>query len=203
MQTNRWLLVLTLIFSPFSLNAFALDMRHNGDFITLSGEINAGDFDGFLDLTRDKNVVPIYLNSGGGLVTEAIEIGNYIRWKGYETRLAENSKCASACVLIFAGGAIRSASPSSRIGLHMTSSIFNDEATERVTALIKHEGTGAVPYIISFFEESSAAITMMQVSYLLKMGVSLRLLDHAISVHHTDIDWLTISQSKDFNIINN
>ena len=203
MPAIKWLLVITIGFTFFSINAFALDIRHNGNFISLSGEIIPNDFNDFYKATSNKKIVPIYLNSGGGHVEEAIKIGTLIRAKGYETRLAQNATCASACVLIFAGGIIRSADQSSKIGLHMTSSIYNDATTKNVTDLIEAEGKNAVPYIVSFFEASSAKITMRQVAYLLKMGVSLRLLEHSISVHHTDIDWLTKTQSKDFNIINN
>jgi len=202
MPSTKWLMVLALALAFISTEAFSIEIEHQGYRIVLSGEISSNDFEKFYEVTNNKMIVPIYLDSGGGLVTEAIKIGNLIRERGYETRLAANSTCASACVILLAGGVMRSADPTSRIGIHMSSGIFNDETIQKVTALIEDEGLSQMPFIVSFFEGEAGKVTLMQVNYFLKMGVSLRLLEHATSVHHLDIAWLTPSQAKDFNIVN-
>lgn len=91
--------------------AFALDMRISGNTITLSGSINNGDeatFREHLDSPAGKNVRIVRLNSGGGWIFPAGEIGRLVRKRGLSTYFdVSGSKCASACILIFGGGVNR------------------------------------------------------------------------------------------------
>jgi hypothetical protein len=110
---------------------FELARRTDGTIIRgvkLEGEIVPGDAQKLLDLYNAyaENVSPIYLRSKGGRVEEAMKMGTIIRRLRLETRAPrvwdagsqpidfikidhqENMICASACFLVYAGGASRS-----------------------------------------------------------------------------------------------
>ncbi|MFU8898544.1 MAG: hypothetical protein ACNA7L_06575 [Roseinatronobacter sp.] len=56
------------------------------------------------------------LDSGGGYIAEARGVVTVLRAHGIATHVEGN--CASACALMFAGGATRTLSPQGQIGLH-------------------------------------------------------------------------------------
>lgn len=58
----------------------------------------------------------IVLNSLGGSVPDAMEIGEIIRRKGFPTLVSQGDECDSACVLILAAGVQRVAM--GRVGIH-------------------------------------------------------------------------------------
>lgn len=88
--------------------AAAIWLSENGAVATLTGPIVDGDeavFKAFLDRPRARPIGVIYLSSGGGRITPAIQIGRMIRKAGLTTAVqADSASCASACTIIFAGG---------------------------------------------------------------------------------------------------
>ena len=95
--------------------------------IVIVGDIAPGDTDRFskaLDEARRENldwwkIYPkVELHSLGGDVATAMSIGRRIRQGQLCTRIRANGICASACVLVLAGGVSRYAPKSSRVGLH-------------------------------------------------------------------------------------
>jgi len=67
---------------------------------------------------RGEYVKTVVLDSPGGSVMDALEIGALIQEKGLATKVAAGNLCASSCPIIFASGAERIASPESAIGVH-------------------------------------------------------------------------------------
>ncbi len=58
----------------------------------------------------------VRLQSRGGRVIEGLRIGEMLRDRGLDTRVA--GECSSACVTAFAGGTRRLITPNARLGLH-------------------------------------------------------------------------------------
>ncbi|PXA97478.1 hypothetical protein DMC47_13705 [Nostoc sp. 3335mG] len=67
---------------------------------------------------RGEYVKTVVLDSPGGSVMDALEIGALIQENGLATKVAAGHLCASSCPIIFASGAERLASPDSAIGVH-------------------------------------------------------------------------------------
>lgn len=94
--------------------------------LRLSEDGTSFQFAGLVDfgLTRDlralaqenPNVKRIVLDSQGGYIAEARGAVTVLQAQGIATHV--EGHCASACALIFAGGAARSLAPDARIGLH-------------------------------------------------------------------------------------
>lgn len=91
--------------------AFSLEMRVSGREIVLSGGIINGDEHRFRDLIENPahaGVRVVRLNSGGGKIAPAGEIGRMIRKRGMATLLdAASGRCGSACTVIFSSGSTR------------------------------------------------------------------------------------------------
>ena len=88
--------------------ASAMEIVAKGDIIFLGGAIRPGDsvqFAAFIKQAPKGAYHSVYLASGGGFITEAIDIGRIIRQEGLATIVdANKSLCASACTAIFASG---------------------------------------------------------------------------------------------------
>ena len=130
--------------------------------------------------------LPVYLNSPGGSVLAAIEMGETIRELGVATHIDDMAKCASACALVFAGGVQRSTSNrSASIGIHrpyfpseMFAKLDRAEARERYDEL-----------------------TQRVRDYLQRMGMSDRLFERMLRIPSNTIEWLKISEAKELGLI--
>jgi hypothetical protein len=180
----------------------ALTIERVAGGILLQGEIVNGDSQRFSAALNGYGNLPILLHSGGGLVSEALRIAELARAHALSTHLPAKSTCASACVLILAGGVVRTAHPSARIGVHMGSGILNDEAIEVIRRIHKQYGAEGAAIIGARFEQAAAQSVLKQVTFFLTAGVSLRLLQLTASVDHLDIRWLTTAEAKEFNLVN-
>lgn len=67
---------------------------------------------------RGEYVSSVKLDSPGGSVTDALDMGRAIRTLNLTTSVADGGFCASSCPLVFAGGAERVAGPNAAIGVH-------------------------------------------------------------------------------------
>lgn len=166
------------------------------------GDIESGDFAKVRTAIQRSAKKTLYLNSAGGLVDEALKIGAFVRAVGVETRLGRQATCASACVLVFAGGVIRSADETARIIVHMGSGIFNEEALAKFESIHGDFGAVGSAVLASYFEQQAALMTLAQVHFLLKSGISIRFLEIASGVHHMDGRQLSRSEAIELNLIN-
>lgn len=100
------------------------DTRERRDFcnIYINGEIRAGLLQEVQKWLRNAGNLPgvryvkVWLNSPGGSIAEALEVGRELRENDVWALVAEGSQCSSACVLLLAGGAFRAVEGS--VGIH-------------------------------------------------------------------------------------
>lgn len=90
--------------------------------IYITGEIVPGDEATFRGLAERYRTAVVYLESPGGTVLPAIEIGKLVRERGYKTVVLADSTCTSACALIWLGGKHRYLEPGGHLGFHATHS---------------------------------------------------------------------------------
>lgn len=89
--------------------------------VLLRGAIAEGDGQRFADwLAEHGDVRPttLRLDSPGGSVADALEIGRAIRAAGLGTELTGGAICLSACPYLLAGGVDRRVSAAAAVGLH-------------------------------------------------------------------------------------
>ena len=67
---------------------------------------------------RGEYVRAVVLDTPGGSVRDALDIGDLIHERGLTTQVSAGALCASSCPLIFAAGTTRQASPQAAIGVH-------------------------------------------------------------------------------------
>lgn len=99
-------------------------------FVFVKGEIVEGDASRFLKVVDGAEQVSVVLQSPGGLVREALQIGAEIRIRNYATMVVAGHECYSACGLIWVSGARRYLSRTSKIGFHAAYREENGEYRE-------------------------------------------------------------------------
>lgn len=109
-------------FSPVRAASVTEDLSDpDAPSIMIDGEIKPGDDIKFRDLAMKHERAIVFLNSPGGSIVPAIEIGKAIRLKEFATVVLPETVCTSACALIWVAGSDRFAHPSSKIGFHASS----------------------------------------------------------------------------------
>lgn len=76
-------------------------------FIVIDGEVKSGDDEKFRKLAAEYSDAVVLLNSEGGMIGPAMDIGRTIKLRGYETAIYKTGSCASACALIWLAGSKR------------------------------------------------------------------------------------------------
>lgn len=91
-----------------------------GGELRLTGTIDPGSASRFADeiAARGEYVQTVVLDSPGGSVMDALEIGALILDKALATKVAAGHMCASSCPIIFASGTERIGSKAAAIGVH-------------------------------------------------------------------------------------
>jgi hypothetical protein len=87
------------------------------DLIFIEGEILKGDDKVFKNIAFSTERAIVVLDSPGGLVMPALEIGKSIRLKSYATAVTDTS-CTSACAIVWLAGETRFLSKKSKVGFH-------------------------------------------------------------------------------------
>ncbi|MFN3824530.1 MAG: hypothetical protein ACK4RN_11160 [Pseudorhodobacter sp.] len=96
-----------------------LSFQRSGDVLTVTGGIDEGDARRFVDtLTAESGITTIRLNSPGGAVEEALQIGRALRAGRLDAVLEAGDICLSACPYILAGGVNRRVDAEAQVGLH-------------------------------------------------------------------------------------
>ena len=106
--------------TPEILDApLAIELR-GGGVLGLTGTIDPGSARRFADeiAARGEYVSTVLLDSPGGSVDDALEMGRLILEKGLSTEVSDGGLCASSCPLIFASGMERVAGKDAAIGVH-------------------------------------------------------------------------------------
>ena len=86
----------------------------------LEGAIEAGDAERIVKQLSELTPAPeeLYLNSPGGSVRDALELGRYLRREGFNTTLRDGDICYSACPYLLAAGETRTVPDSASVGVH-------------------------------------------------------------------------------------
>jgi len=92
--------------------------------IFISGDILDGDDERFGELSRRFPRAVVYLESAGGALMAAIEIGKLVHARHHATAVLDGSTCTSACALIWIAGAPRYLGSDSHLGFHAS---YSDE----------------------------------------------------------------------------
>jgi hypothetical protein len=119
--------------------------------LAISGEIGAASANWFRDRLDEAHLAAgdaVLLSSPGGELNQAAIMGEIIRSRGLVTAVGvtdssgrvQRAYCASACVLVFAGGKTRYGVPGSMLGVHrfVSTSPMRDPVadTQRVAGLL-------------------------------------------------------------------
>jgi hypothetical protein len=136
-----------------------------GRLALLRGPVEPGDaarFEAFL-AGLETPVAGVAVNSPGGVVAEALEIGRVIRAQGLATHVLPGAACFSSCPYIFAGGVTRDASRSGAIGLHQH----------------YYDAPGYLPVFLAVEDIQQGQGRTM--AYLLEMGIEPALMLHSLT----------------------
>ena len=159
--------------------------------IYLDGPVDAGATSRVVSLILTEHITHavVYLNSPGGSLVTAMQLGRVLREHAFDTRVgtrttdaarATAGTCHSACPFILAGGVQRSLETGSAIGLH--------RAENRVP--VRDEG--AFQHVVA----------TQVVDYLAEMGVRAEVANIMTAVAHDRIRDLTVDEALQLNLLN-
>jgi hypothetical protein len=119
-KKSSLLLVVIALFSA-SLHAADINLVRSAkgeeDMITVKGPFKLGDENKFRAVALATSNATVYLDSPGGKIHPALEIGRIIRIKGFSTAVQE-TVCASSCAMVWLAGEPRMMSNFTSIGFH-------------------------------------------------------------------------------------
>ncbi|MAM63574.1 hypothetical protein [Maritimibacter sp. UBA3975] len=144
-----------------------LEISGNGATVTLTGQIAPGDGarigqDLATRAGAGQVVETVQLDSTGGSVSDALEIGEVIRDSSIATIVGDGAVCLSACPYIFAGGVERSVTSTGRLGVHQH---YFGEST-------------ILPAFMAVEDVQRGQAEVM--AYLARMGIGLGIMEHAM-----------------------
>jgi hypothetical protein len=87
-------------------------------WLRVKGEINEGFAEDVIAEIRRRRASGLIIESSGGSVYEARQLGRFLRANGIRT--AVDKLCLSACVDVLAGGVTRLVTPGARLGIHQS-----------------------------------------------------------------------------------
>jgi len=114
-------LIAPIFIHPATSNAAEITYRElssDSAVINIRGDITSGDFEKFRRISVRYSQAIVTLDSDGGQLLPAIDIGKVIKITGYVTLVPENAICASSCALIWVAGSTRLLSPKGNVGFH-------------------------------------------------------------------------------------
>lgn len=125
--TAWWIATVSLAASAAEMKLYEIDKIA---VVEMTGEIVEGDGDRFVKLVDSHDQLSVVLQSSGGLVSEALQIGAEIRLRNFTTMVITEAKCYSACALIWIAGAKRVMATNAEIGFHAAYREENGEYRE-------------------------------------------------------------------------
>lgn len=137
--------------------------------LLVSGVIGPGSYEEFRAAVSRSRPALVVLEGPGGVLGEAILIGEEIRRRQLDTLVAPNHSCASACAVVFLSGRTRYLGSGAAVGLH-SASFADGRADPEATAVMA--------------------------AYLREMGVPSSTLSRMAKTAPSDIRWLTKSEQQ-------
>jgi hypothetical protein len=123
-------------------------------------------------LAKNQPIDEIWLRSPGGNAKVGNEAGMVIRKLGIPTRIPSGWACFSACNFLFMGGAARFVDSGGLFMVHMFTHTNDRRRIERGVLL----GTESTVGLIGDIEQDSALLATEDNDFLIRMGVSRKLL---------------------------
>lgn len=160
-----------------------LHFATEGTVMTLTGSINVGDAERFATaMTENPDTTAIRLNSPGGSVHDALDIGRAIRDADMVTEMGALDICLSACPYILAAGTTRTVHTESQVGVHQHA----------------FETNSVLPAFLAVEDIQRGQGELM--SYLDDMGVDTLLMQHALTTPPNEIYVLVEDQLRDYKL---
>ena len=162
--------------------------------IVLIGDIVPGDDERFAAVLRQarshgkawETDRTLRLDSDGGDVATAMSIGRLVRKAQLTTIVQNNSTCASACVLVLAGGIQRFAWGDSRIGLHRP--YFADPNTATENGYEK-------------FQQAYDSVLEAHRAYFKQMSIGSGLLEQMVKIPSNNVYWIDHATASRLNLL--
>ena len=123
-------------------------------------------------LAEHAPVDEIWIRSPGGHARAGNEAGRLIRKAGIPTRIPAGWACFSACNFMFMGGPIRFVDKGGQFVVHMFTHLGDKDAIRAEIA----QGTDSALGLIGDVEQDSAMLASEDNDFLIRMGVSRKLL---------------------------
>lgn len=123
-------------------------------------------------LKEHASIDEIWLRSPGGDARAGNEAGKLIRKLGLPTRIPSSWACFSACNFMFMGGPIRYVDDGGLFVVHMFTHVADKEAVHAEVA----KGADSTAALIGDVEQDSAMLASEDNDFLIRMGVSRKLL---------------------------
>jgi hypothetical protein len=183
------------------------------EWLSAEGRIEPGTAKAFADAIANLKGrrLPILIHSPGGAVADAGAMGELIRAKGLAVAVARTlitncpeaspkcpdgpgaaitggAICASACVLVLAGGTERLAAPSARIGVHQTTTVVSET-----------EGLAHLKSTRKIYEQQGVDAAVE--AYFVVMGVSDPVMTLMRKTWAASIRWLSPAELKDSHLL--
>lgn len=153
----------------------------------------------------------IWIGSSGGDAAEGLKIGKLIRSMGLPTRVPSGWGCASACNFAFMGGAIRMIDPSAAFAVHMFTITGSADYQAYVDVTRKGGDSSMTLNNIARREQASALLATEENDFLIRMGVSRKLLTEVMYQQKADtfqgtdkstLRCLTPDEMQRYNVVN-
>ena len=162
-----------LNWSTYREMRFTLDTSNGARVLRAEGLIDEDVPAKLADALKTHDPVEeIWLRSPGGHARAGNEAGKLIRKHGIPTRIPASWACFSACNFMFMGGPIRFVDDGAMFVVHMFTHLSDQEAVRSELA----KGSETAIGLIGDVEQDSALLASEDNDFLIKMGVSRKLL---------------------------
>lgn len=162
-------IVLLPVTPALAADVTPVDLGKGEMALFVTGDIVSGDAAKFRAQASKYEQAFVILESEGGSLADAIDIGETIHLKGFATGVFNGSDCNSSCALIWLAGSPRALARSARVGFH--------------AAYTDASGTS---------QESGVANAMVG-RYLTLLNLPEKAIVFATSAPPSDLSWLTSS----------
>jgi hypothetical protein len=157
-------------------------------------------------LKQYEPIDEIWLRSPGGDARAGNQAGTIIRKEGIPTRIPQGWACFSACNFIFMGGPIRFIDDGGQFVVHMFTHLGDKDAVHAEVS----QGADRAAALIGDVEQDSAMLASEDNDFLIKMGVSRKLLTEvmykqkavAIGGDRSTRRCLTLQEAVKYNVAN-
>ena len=156
-----------------------------GQAILLEGAIAPGDAERIAKMLGDLATAPkrVILNSQGGSVQDALQLGRYLRLEGLNTSMRDGDICYSACPYLLAAGVARDIPTAASVGVHQH---YFGEST-------------LLPAFVAVEDIQRGQGQVMR--YLEQMGIDLLVMSHALSTPPDEIYVLLPEELKAYGFL--